>query len=141
MSILVQLGTLSLHHHCSAPDTASAQSRGPVHHAIVVDCSYSMAGELPRLVAQLQNKLSSLLSPGDFVTLVWFSGRREAGRILDREPVQGLKDIARLQSLLAKWLKPVGMTGFLDPAKRRPAAQRSPRSSATRRRTGSARSA
>lgn len=110
-------GDLHLHiGNTPASDDAAKSKPAPTHHLAVVDCSGSMAGELPLLVAQLKNKLPSLLDPGDFFSLVWFSGRNEAGVVLDHANVRGLQDLDKLQKTLEKWLKPVGMTGFVKPA-------------------------
>lgn len=88
----------------------------PTHHVAVIDCSGSMGGELPVLRKQLAQKLPSLLAPGDFFSLVWFSGRTDAGIALDHVSVKSLKDIDKLQKTLEKWLRPIGMTGFVKPA-------------------------
>lgn len=109
-------GSLHLHVGSAPAPNDAAPKAAPTHHLAVVDCSGSMAGELPLLVAQLKNKLPSLLDPGDFFSIVWFSGRNEAGVVLDHASVRGLQDLDKLQKTLEKWLKPVGMTGFVKPA-------------------------
>ncbi len=112
----LQLGSYGLQHVIVNDEHGyDAPKPSRAHHVIVIDCSYSMVGELPQIVSQLHNKLPSIASPGDFLTIIWFSGRREAGRILDHEPIESLRDVARIQGILSKWLKPVGLTGFLDP--------------------------
>lgn len=107
---------LALHSFILNKGTKKPAAPPPTHHVAVIDCSGSMGGELPQVAQQLCNKLPSLVSPSDFVTLIWFSGRGQCGRILDHEPVAGLKDVARIQTVVKKWLQPVGMTGFKDPA-------------------------
>lgn len=81
----------------------------------VLDCSGSMAGDLHRVGTQLKNKISTLLEPGDTVTVVWFSGKGDCGVVLEFMGVQHLKDLQRIHDAIDKWLRPVGLTGFVEP--------------------------
>jgi hypothetical protein len=103
-------------HGFSLPKPAKKTEPLPTHHVAVIDCSGSMSGELPELRKQLAQQLPFLLSPGDFFSLIWFSGRSEAGVALDHVSVKSIKDIDKLQKTLEKWLRPIGMTGFVEPA-------------------------
>lgn len=85
------------------------------HHLLVIDCSGSMSYDLPKLVLQVNNRLPSLVTPGDRVSLIWFSGKRECGIVLDNEEIAGVKDLSRVQKTVQQWLRPVGMTGFVEP--------------------------
>ena len=49
------------------------------NHIFVVDVSGSMYYDLPKIRTQLKNKLSSLMKEGDTISIVWFSGRNDAG--------------------------------------------------------------
>ena len=49
------------------------------NHIFVVDVSGSMYYELPLIRTQLKNKLSNLMKEGDTISIVWFSGSRDAG--------------------------------------------------------------
>lgn len=87
----------------------------PTHHIAVIDCSGSMAGDLPRLRTQLKNRLTSLLSPNDKLSLIWFSGRSQAGILLRYEEIIGVHDLTRIHKAIDQWLQPQGLTGFVDP--------------------------
>lgn len=86
-----------------------------VNHVFVVDCSGSMAGDLPRMQDQIINKLPAMLTPGDTFSLIWFSGRGEYGTVLEVETVETLKDVKHISDVVRKWLRPVGLTGFVQP--------------------------
>lgn len=86
-----------------------------VNHVAVIDCSGSMSSDLVRLRAALQAKLPSLVKEGDTVSLLWFSGRGEFGPLLEGETVTTLRDLARINGLIDRWLRPQGLTGFKEP--------------------------
>lgn len=87
----------------------------PVHHIVVIDCSGSMANDLPAVRLQLKNKLARLLAKDDLVSLIWFSGKDQYGALVESEPVGSVTDLAQLHKTIDRWLKPVGMTGFKEP--------------------------
>ena len=88
-----------------------------VHRIFVIDCSGSMYGELPKVRSQLKNKLPQLTNIGDTVSLVWFSGRGEAGILQEAVAIRSLTDFTHLNSAIDKWIKPMCLTGFVDPLK------------------------
>jgi len=89
----------------------------PTHHIVVIDCSGSMASELPRIREQLNTKLVSLLGEQDAISIIWFSGRGECDVLL--EAVQpSLTDLANIRRAVDRWLRPVGLTGFKEPIER-----------------------
>lgn len=87
----------------------------PVDTVLLVDCSGSMAWDLPKLREQLKRKLPKLLKESDTISIIWFSGRREFGVLLEAEPVATLKDLKAVEQAIDRWLKPVGLTGFKEP--------------------------
>jgi hypothetical protein len=87
----------------------------PTNHILAIDCSGSMAGDLPRIREQLKSKLPLLLKEDDTVSIVWFSGRSQYGTLLQAEKVAGLTDLQRVNQAIDRWLRPVGMTGFKEP--------------------------
>lgn len=87
----------------------------PINHIMVIDCSGSMSYDLPKIRKQLKNKLPSLVKESDTVSLVWFSGKGEFGRLVDRVKVKSVTDFERLNVAVDRWLKPVGCTGFVEP--------------------------
>jgi len=87
----------------------------PANHLVVIDCSGSMAWELPKIREQLKKKLPKLLGDKDTVSIVWFSGRGEHGVLLEGEPVATLTDLKEVEKAIDRWLRPTGMTGFKEP--------------------------
>jgi len=85
------------------------------NHIFVVDVSGSMSYELPLIRTQLKNKLSNLMKDGDTISIVWFSGGRDAGILKEEVEVKSLKTLSDLNDAIDKWLRPVGLTAFLKP--------------------------
>lgn len=97
-----------------SPIQATPPAPEPTHHILVVDCSGSMWGDLPKIREQIKSKLVNLLAEDDTVTIIWFSGMREFGRLIG--PIKAtLKDLANISAAVDRWLRPVGMTGFKEP--------------------------
>lgn len=87
----------------------------PVNHIITIDVSGLMYDELPKIRTQLKNKLSNLVKENDTISIIWFSGRGEAGILKEEVEVKSLKTLSDLNSAIDKWLQPVGLTGFYEP--------------------------
>lgn len=85
------------------------------NHIFVVDVSGSMSGQLNYIRTQLKNKLSNLMKEGDTISIVWFSGSRDAGILKEEVEVKSLKSLTDLHDAIDKWLRPVGLTAFLKP--------------------------
>jgi hypothetical protein len=87
----------------------------PVNHLFVVDCSGSMSYDLPKIREQLKKKLPKLLQKDDTMSIIWFSGRKQFGTLLEAEPVATLTDLQAVNSAIDRWLKPICLTGFKEP--------------------------
>lgn len=87
----------------------------PTNHIVVIDCSGSMSWDLPKIREQLKLKLPKLLKKDDTISLIWFSGKKEFGCLLEAETVSGVKDLQTVNNAIDRWLSPVGLTGFKDP--------------------------
>lgn len=85
------------------------------HHVFVIDCSYSMYEELGEIRRDIANKMSTTLKENDAVSVVWFSGKGQAGIILEKFEIKGLMDMQAVAESLEKYLRPVGLTAFVDP--------------------------
>jgi len=85
------------------------------NHIFVVDVSYSMMYDLDLIKKQLKNKLSTIMNEGDTITIVWFSGKNDAGILKEEVEVKSLKTLDDLNNAIDKWLKPIGLTAFLKP--------------------------
>lgn len=86
-----------------------------VNHYFCVDVSYSMVSDLPELRKQVKNKVSDIVKEGDTLTIIWFSGRSEAGILKEFIEVKDLKDLQSINASIDRFIQPVGATGFLDP--------------------------
>ncbi len=106
---------LFLVHQSVDTDAPAKPMQRLTNHLLVVDCSGSMAGDLPRLRAQLKKKLPKLLADGDTLSVIWFSGRGEFGTLLEAEPVSTLVDLKGVETAIDRWLRPNGLTGFKEP--------------------------
>lgn len=98
-----------------ANSTATVQVAKKTNHIFVVDVSGSMSWELPKIRTQLKNKLSNIMKEGDTISIVWFSGSRDAGILKEEVEVKSLKTLTDLHSAIDRWLVPIGLTAFLKP--------------------------
>ena len=87
----------------------------PCNHILVVDCSGSMSGELPKIRQQLKLKVPKILKEKDTLSIIWFSSRGEHGVLLEGEQVGSLKDLKAVEDAIDRWLRPVCLTGFKEP--------------------------
>jgi hypothetical protein len=85
------------------------------NHIFVVDVSGSMSYALQLIRTQLKNKLSNIMKDGDTISIVWFSGSRDAGILKEEVEVKSLKTLSDLNAAIDRWLVPVGLTAFLKP--------------------------
>ncbi len=86
------------------------------NHIIVIDVSGSMSYDLALIRKQLKNKLPNLfINTLDTITIIWFSGRDQAGVLKEEVEVKSLKTLDDLNSAIDRWLQPVGMTAFAKP--------------------------
>jgi hypothetical protein len=90
-------------------------ARAPINHILIVDCSGSMYYDLPHIRGQLKKKLPKLLHRDDTISIIWFSGRRQFGTLLEAEPVATLTDLQDVNAAIDRWLKPICLTGFKEP--------------------------
>ena len=85
------------------------------NHIVVLDCSGSMYYDLPKIRAQLKDKIPKLMAEEDTLSIIWFSGRGEFGTLLKGEPLATLKDLSDVNRAIDRWLRPVFLTGFKEP--------------------------
>jgi len=95
--------------------TATVEVAKKTNHIFVVDVSGSMSGDLPLIRTQLKNKLSNLMKEGDTISIVWFSGNRDAGILKEEVEVKSLKTLTDLHDAIDRWLRPIGLTAFQKP--------------------------
>jgi hypothetical protein len=87
----------------------------PVDHILIIDCSGSMAGDLPRIREQLKNKLPKILREEDTISIIWFSGRGEFGVLVESQQISNLIELKDMNFAIDRWLRPIGLTGFKEP--------------------------
>ena len=87
-----------------------------VNHIIIIDVSGSMSYDLPEIRKNLKNKISNITKKNsDTISIIWFSGRNEAGILKESVKVNSLKQLSDLNDAIDKFLKPIGMTAFAKP--------------------------
>lgn len=104
-----------VHQQRAAAPATKVVVEQPTNHFVITDCSGSMSYDLPRIREQLKRKLPKLLREPDTITLIWFSGYRQFGTLLEAEPVATLTDLQAVERAIDRWLKPCGLTGFTEP--------------------------
>ncbi len=87
----------------------------PTNHIVVIDCSGSMYGELPRIREQLKRRIPKLMKEKDTLSVIWFSGRGQFGTLLTAEPVGTLQDLKEVERAIDRYLQTQGLTGFKEP--------------------------
>jgi hypothetical protein len=87
----------------------------PTNFIFVIDVSGSMSNDLGYIRKQLKNKLPSLVKEGDTVTIIWFSGRTDAGILMEEIEIKSLKNLQDVNNAIDRFLKPVGLTAFYKP--------------------------
>ena len=87
----------------------------PVNFIVNIDVSGSMSWELNEIRKQLKNKLPNLIKEGDTVSIIWFSGNRDAGILKEEVEIKSLTNLKDLNDAIDRFLKPVGLTAFAKP--------------------------
>lgn len=95
--------------------TTVVEADAPVNHIVIIDCSGSMSGELPKIRAQLKKKLPKIIGEQDTLSIIWFSGKKQFGTLIENEAIPSLADLKTIENAIDRWLKPVGLTGFKEP--------------------------
>ena len=85
------------------------------HHIFIIDCSGSMSSELSKIRKDLYNKISTDLKPDDSLTVIWFSGRKQCGVIIEDYQLKSNLSLGKVKELIERYLTTVGLTAFKDP--------------------------
>lgn len=101
--------------HVKAPEQTGPETPANSHLVWVIDVSYSMANDLPTIRQQFVEVLPRIVSPGDAVSVIWFSGAKQCGVLADHVRLNNPADLKSFSESVTRWLRPVGATGFLDP--------------------------
>jgi hypothetical protein len=85
------------------------------NHVFCCDISGSMWDSLPKMRNQLKNRIPDIVQENDTVTIVVFSGRGECTTLKELVQVNDLNSLKALNDAIDRYMKPTGMTCFLDP--------------------------
>lgn len=96
-------------------ETLKKPKQIPTNFIFVIDVSGSMSGDLQFIRKQLKNKMPNLIKDGDTVTIIWFSGNKDAGILKEEVEIKSLKSLQDLNDAIDKFLTPVGLTAFHKP--------------------------
>lgn len=86
-----------------------------VNHIYACDVSGSMSYDLRQMRTQLKNRIPDIVGTEDTITIIWFSGRGQAGVLKEGVQVKNLVDLQALNDAIDRFLVPVGLTAFLPP--------------------------
>jgi len=101
--------------HILEKDEKQEYSGSNTHRIFCIDCSGSMGESLELLRTQLKNKISKLIQPNDFFSLVWFSGKGQFGTIFEHISINDVTDLSNIHQSIDKYIRTVGSTGFVEP--------------------------
>ena len=87
------------------------------NHVYICDVSGSMSSDLPKIRQHLKNNISLVAKPNDTFTVVWFSGKGQCGSVFENVPVTDLNTVKTLHDAIDRYMRPVGLTAFVDPFK------------------------
>lgn len=87
----------------------------PSNYVFVVDVSGSMYHTLTQLRTHLKNKFTTLLKAGDKLSIVYFSGRNDAGFVFEDVEINTTSDLTNVKNGIDRWLQPIGLTAFCKP--------------------------
>lgn len=104
-------------HKTLAGDAPPVVVEVPTDHVVIIDCSGSMYHELPQIRQQLKNKLPMMMRENDSISIVWFSGRTQYGVVVENVAMRTAVDLSGVQRAIDQYLRPIGLTGFVEPLK------------------------
>lgn len=87
----------------------------PRHLVYVIDCSGSMAREIPHVRHQLKNRNPILANVGDMISVVWFSSQHQYGVLQEGVLLSNVQQLADLNTAIDKFLVPLSLTGYCNP--------------------------
>ena len=90
----------------------------PNNFVFAIDCSYSMVADLPNLRKDLKNKIATVGRASDIINIIYFSGNRQYGSVVEGFTLEDVMSLAALDDAIDNWLKPIGATAFEGPLKK-----------------------
>lgn len=93
-------------------------TKAACNHVYVVDVSYSMYNDLPKIRTHLKNIISMVAQPDDTFSVIYFSSRGQCGVVFENVLVSDVSTVAAMHDAIDRYIKPIGATGFMDPMKK-----------------------
>lgn len=93
-------------------------TKAACNHVYVVDVSYSMYNDLPKIRTHLKNIISVVAQPDDTFSVIYFSSRGQCGVVFENVLVSDVSTIQMMHDAIDRYIKPIGATGFMDPMKK-----------------------
>lgn len=90
-------------------------TKAACNHVYVVDVSYSMYSDLPKIRTHLKNIISLVAQPDDTFSVIYFSSRGQCGVVFENVLVSDVSTVATMHAAIDRYIKPIGATGFMDP--------------------------
>jgi len=86
-----------------------------VHRIFIIDCSGSMWQDLPLIREHLKKKIITTIKEEDSLSILWFSSKNQAGIVIKNKTLKNLADYQEAEDVIDRWLKPISLTGFVEP--------------------------
>lgn len=109
----VALRQIDVADHKARPIAAAVKT----HHILLIDCSGSMAGQLPLIRKDAKNRMTNSVKEGDLVSIGYFSSTGQYGFLLETVAVRDLADHSKVYQAIDR-LQPMGLTAFVGPLKK-----------------------
>ena len=93
-------------------------TKAACNHVYVVDVSYSMYNDLPKIRNHLKNIISMVAQPDDTFSVIYFSSRGQCGVVFENVLVSDVSTVTMMHNAIDRYIKPIGATGFMDPMKK-----------------------
>lgn len=87
-------------------------TKSATNYVVCVDVSGSMYGILPKLRTSLKNKLTTILQKEDTLSIIWFSGRGQAGFVFEDYQVANVQALEQVKKGIDAFLTPQCLTAF-----------------------------
>lgn len=93
----------------------TVSTKSACNHVYCVDISGSMYRDLPAIRSHLKNIIAVVAQPEDTVSIIWFSGRNQAGIVCENVAVSDLGTVSLIHAAIDRYIQAQGATGFVDP--------------------------
>ena len=92
-------------------------TKSACNHVYLVDVSGSMYNDLPKVRQHMKNIVTMVAQPDDTFSVIYFSGKGQCGVVFENVLVSDASTIQSMHAAIDRFIKPIGLTGFVDPMK------------------------